>query len=64
MFLTYPDLAGIGLTTGENMPGATFQQKEEWAFNTYARGDAYVELKDWRHVHVVMRLDTTSDDEP
>ncbi len=38
MFLTYPDLAGIGLTTGENMPKATFQQKEDWAFKTYARG--------------------------
>lgn len=38
MFLTYPDLAGIGLTTGENMPGANFQQKEDWAFATYAQG--------------------------
>jgi hypothetical protein len=38
MFLTYPDLKGIGLTTGENMHGATFQQKEDWAFNTYAQG--------------------------
>jgi hypothetical protein len=38
MFLTYPDLAGIGLTTGENMPRATFQQKEDWAFKTYAQG--------------------------
>ena len=38
MFLTYPLLAGIGLTTGENMPKATFQQKEDWAFKTYAQG--------------------------
>ncbi len=38
MFLTYPDLAGIGLTTGENMPDATFRQKEDWAFKTYAQG--------------------------
>ncbi len=38
MFLTYPDLAGIGLTTGENMHGANFQQKENWAFHTYAKG--------------------------
>jgi hypothetical protein len=38
VFLTYPDLAGIGLTTGENMPGATFREKEEWAFQTYGRG--------------------------
>ena len=38
MFLTYPDLAGIGLTTGENMEGATFEEKEDWAFDTYAQG--------------------------
>ncbi|MHC4680979.1 MAG: carbohydrate-binding protein [Planctomycetota bacterium] len=38
MFLTYPDLMGIGLTTGENMPGAGFSQKEDWAFKTYAQG--------------------------
>ena len=38
MFLTYPDLVGIGLTTGENMPDATFRQKEDWAFKTYAQG--------------------------
>jgi hypothetical protein len=46
MFLTYPDLKGVGLTTGENMHGANFQQKEDWAFETYARGvlDAAKEL--------------------
>ncbi|MHC4643501.1 MAG: carbohydrate-binding family 6 protein [Planctomycetota bacterium] len=38
MFLTYPLLKGIGLTTGENMGRASFQQKEDWAFNTYAQG--------------------------
>jgi len=38
MFLTYPLLAGIGLTTGENMHGAGFGAKEDWAFNTYAQG--------------------------
>lgn len=38
MFLTYPDLAGIGLTTGENIPGSTFSEKEEWAFETYGKG--------------------------
>jgi hypothetical protein len=38
LFLTYPLLAGIGLTTGENMPGADFQAKENWAFDTYAQG--------------------------
>ena len=38
MFVTYPDLAGIGLTTGENMPGATVEDKENWAFETYGKG--------------------------
>ncbi len=38
MFLTYPDIKGIGLTTGENMYGASFQDKENWAYDTYAKG--------------------------
>lgn len=38
MFLTYPHLAGVGLTTGENMHGAGFEQKEDWAFKTYGQG--------------------------
>jgi hypothetical protein len=46
MFITYPDLAGIGLTTGENMPGAGFEEMETWAFETYAQGvlDAAAEM--------------------
>ena len=35
---TYPDLKGIGLTTGENMEGASFEEKEDWAYKTYAQG--------------------------
>ena len=38
MFLSYPDLAGIGLTTGENMYGHSTQEKEDWAFETYGQG--------------------------
>jgi len=38
MFQTYNDLAGMGLTTGENMPGASQEEKENWAFDTYAEG--------------------------
>lgn len=38
LLLTYPDLAGVGLTTGENMHGASTRQKEDWAFDTYAQG--------------------------
>ena len=46
MFVTYPDLAGVGLTTGENMKGANFQEKEDWAFDAYGQGvlDAAKEL--------------------
>jgi len=48
MFVTYPDLAGIGVTTGENMPGSGFNEKEDWAFETYAKGvlDAANEMPD------------------
>lgn len=38
MILTYPDLAGIGLTTGENMYGVSTDDKEGWAYDTYGRG--------------------------
>jgi hypothetical protein len=38
MLLTYPDLAGIGLTTGENMYDYSNNQKEEWAYATYGQG--------------------------
>ncbi len=38
MFVSYPDLAGIGLTTGENMYDYDLTEKEDWAFNTYAMG--------------------------
>src|SRR5690606_12326601 len=38
MFATYPLLAGIGVTTGENMPGANFEEKEEWIYKTYGMG--------------------------
>ncbi len=38
LLLTYPLLAGIGLTTGENMGGASLEEKEDWAFNAYAEG--------------------------
>ncbi len=38
LVLTYPDLAGIGLTTGENMLDATAAEKEDWVFRTYGLG--------------------------
>lgn len=38
LLLTYPDLAGIGITTGENMVGATAAEKEAWMVRTYGQG--------------------------
>jgi hypothetical protein len=40
MILTYPLLAGIGVTTGENMGegGGGFEIKEDWIYDTYAQG--------------------------
>ena len=38
IFDTYPDLKGIGVTTGENMKDADFAQKEEWVYETYGKG--------------------------
>lgn len=35
---TYPDLKGVGLTTGENIEGAGFAEKEGWAYDTYGQG--------------------------
>ncbi len=48
LILTYPDLGGIGLTTGENMPGASKTEKEDWAFETFGQGalDAIAEDPD------------------
>ena len=50
LFVTYPDLAGIGLTTGENMGlhGTSAEQREDWAYDTYAKGilDAATEMPD------------------
>lgn len=55
MFIAYPDLAGIGLTTGENMYGHSFEEKEDWAFETYGQGvlDAAAEMPDrkFRFIH-------------
>ena len=58
LLLTYPDLAGIGLTTGENMLGADFQQKEDWAMATYGQGmlDAARTRPD-RSLRLIHRLD-------
>ncbi|WP_139063754.1 carbohydrate-binding family 6 protein [Flagellimonas eckloniae] len=52
LFVTYPDLAGIGLTTGENMKNngkrTNAKEREDWAYKTYAKGilDAAKEMSD------------------
>ena len=38
LLLTYPLLAGVGMTMGENMGDANFERKEAWGFATYGRG--------------------------
>ncbi|NJL18759.1 MAG: carbohydrate-binding family 6 protein [Bdellovibrionaceae bacterium] len=38
LFLTYPDLKGIGITTGENMDDLSTQEMEDWSFKTYGQG--------------------------
>lgn len=38
LFRTYPDLGGIGITAGENMPGIALNDREDWIYDTYARG--------------------------
>lgn len=36
--LTYPLLAGIGITAGENMPKINDDEKEKWLWQTYGEG--------------------------
>lgn len=38
LFLTYPKLAGIGTTAGENMKGMSDEQREQWLWDTYGKG--------------------------
>ncbi len=47
MFNTYPLLAGIGITAGENMANLTSDQEEQWLWDTYGLGvsDAIADAK-------------------
>jgi hypothetical protein len=47
LFNTYPLLAAIGVTAGENLPGTT-DSKEQWVWDTYGQGykDAVQDSKD------------------
>jgi hypothetical protein len=51
---TYPDLAGVGVTAGENMVGATAPEKEAWLAKTYGQGvlDVLAEQPDRRVLFV------------
>jgi hypothetical protein len=40
LFNTYPLLAGIGVTAGENLNGLNNTQKEQWLWDSYGRGFA------------------------
>jgi len=64
MFISYPDLAGIGLTTGENMHGSGFEEKETWAFETYAQGmlDAAAEMPDRKFTFIHRQHQTGAKD--
>jgi hypothetical protein len=51
LFLTYPRLAAIGVTAGENMNDMTDSEKEEWLWETYGKGVQDVkQLQPERHI--------------
>jgi hypothetical protein len=60
MIQTYPDLAGIGLTPGENMRKHPMEKKEEWVFETYGQGvlDALAEDPERKIIFIHRQHDT------
>jgi hypothetical protein len=58
---TYPLLDGMGITSGENMPGATDDAKEKWIWATYGEGarDA-LRAEPRRRFHIIHRFHQTS----
>ncbi|MFC1761767.1 carbohydrate-binding family 6 protein [Planctomycetota bacterium] len=56
-FKTYPLLAGIGLTAGENMRNVKTAQKEDWLYEVYAEGmnDALEILPKNRQIRLIHR---------
>jgi hypothetical protein len=58
---TYPLLDGMGITSGENMPGATDDAKEDWIWATYGEGarDA-LRAQPHRKFHIIHRFHQTS----
>ena len=62
-FITYPRLAGIGVTAGENMSGIDDDTKEQWLWDTYGKGvqDAKIEQPN-RNIRFIHRDWMTSFD--
>ncbi|MDX2513136.1 MAG: hypothetical protein QNK25_13895, partial [Desulfobacterales bacterium] len=56
-FETYPLLAGIGITAGENMRGTNTAGKEAWLYDVYAKGmnDALKSLPADREIRLIHR---------
>jgi hypothetical protein len=63
LFVTYPLLAGIGVTAGENMGELNEDEKEQWMWETYGKGvqDAKKSQPD-RHIRFIHRHWWTSFD--
>lgn len=62
MFLTYPHLAGMGITAGENMEGRQDEfSKEKWLWKTYGEGIRDVKrLQPDRPIRLIHRFHQTS----
>jgi len=57
VFLSYPKLAGIGVTAGEQMNGMDSDEKEQWLWDTYGKGIQDVQAKQPdRHIHFIHRF--------
>jgi len=64
LFLTYPRLAGIGVTAGENMDDMNANQKEQWLWETYGKGVQDVnKLQPERKIRFIHRFWWTSFDQ-
>lgn len=63
MVQAYPDLAGIGLSPGENMRKHPVEEKEDWVFDTYGQGvlDAVTEDPDRTIMFIHRQHDTGVD---
>jgi hypothetical protein len=65
MVLTYPHLAGFGITAGEQMPDkADGPSKEQWLFAAYGQGVAdALKMQPGRQVRMIHRYHMTGHDE-